>query len=90
MPYPAQTRSGQPISAAPPSPPFKDHPANTRHLPNAGLMLARRRRRRAIIKPTLGERIVFAGKELPYLGPNMFQNALFVVDLHFKENSGAP
>ena len=36
-------------------------PANTRHWPNVVLMLGRRRRRRASIKTTLGQCIVFAG-----------------------------
>ena len=36
-------------------------PANTKRSPISGLMLAQRRRRRANIKPTLGERLVFSG-----------------------------
>ena len=36
-------------------------PANTIHWPNAGLMLGRRRRRRASINPSLGRCIVLAG-----------------------------
>ena len=35
-------------------------PANTRHLPNAGLMLAQRRRRWANIKAALGKCLVLA------------------------------
>ena len=37
------------------------YPANTIHWPNAGLMLARRLRRRPNINPALGQYIVFAG-----------------------------
>ena len=36
-------------------------PANTTRWPNAGLMLAQRRRRWANISPALGQRVVFAG-----------------------------
>ena len=36
-------------------------PANTVHWPNAGLMLARRLRRRPNVNPALGQCIVFAG-----------------------------
>ena len=36
-------------------------PANTRRLPNAGLMLAHRLRRWANISPALDERVVLAG-----------------------------
>ena len=42
--------SGQPVPL----------PANTRRRPNVGLTLDRRRRRRANINPTSGQRIVFA------------------------------
>ena len=38
------------------------NPANTIHCPNAGLMLARRLRRRPNINSALGQCIVFAGK----------------------------
>ena len=37
------------------------YPENTRHLPSVVLMLSRRRRRRANIKTTLGQYLVFAG-----------------------------
>ena len=40
----------------------RDSPENTRRWPNAGLMLAQRRRRWANISPTLGQRLVFAGR----------------------------
>ena len=40
---------------------FYTTPVNTLGLPNAGSMLARRRRRWANIEPTLGQRNVFAG-----------------------------
>ena len=36
-------------------------PANTRHSPNAGLMLAQRLRRWSNINPALGDRLVIAG-----------------------------
>ena len=38
------------------------NPANTRHSPNAGTILAYRLRHWANIVPTLGERLVFDGK----------------------------
>ena len=38
-------------------------PANRRRLPDVCLTLARRLRRRANVKPTSGERLLFAGKE---------------------------
>ena len=37
------------------------NPADTRHWPNVGSMLADRLRRRPNIEPTLGQRLVFAG-----------------------------
>ena len=48
------------------SPTLEGHPIPTkmRRWPNAGLMLARRRRRRANITPTLGQRLMFAGSML--------------------------
>ena len=41
-------------------------PTNTIRWPNAGLMLAQRRRRWANISPALGQRVVFAGIGLRY------------------------
>ena len=38
------------------------NPANMRRWPNVGLLLVERRRRSANSKPTLGQRIMFAGK----------------------------
>ena len=43
------------------------HPANTRRWTNVGLMLAHRLRRWANIKPTLIQRLVFAGRALQHL-----------------------
>ena len=40
---------------------FREIPANTRRSANVGLMLGQRRRRWPNIKPTLAERLVFAG-----------------------------
>ena len=42
---------------------YKYNPVNTIHWPNAGLMLGRRRRRRANINPALGRCIMFVGKQ---------------------------
>ena len=44
-----------------------NNPAYTRRWPNVGLILDRRRRRRANIKPTLGQRFVFAVKGYVYV-----------------------
>ena len=38
--------------------------ANTSHWPNVGLMLVQRRRRWTNINPTLGQYLVFAGRQL--------------------------
>ena len=46
------------------------NPANTTRWSNAGLMLARRRRRWDNISPVLGQRVVFAGKTLMF--PNRY------------------
>ena len=42
-------------------------PVNTRRLPNVGFMLGQRRRRWTNLKLTLGQRVMFAGKQHVFL-----------------------
>ena len=50
-------------------------PANTRRWSNVSLLLGRRSRRRANGKPTLVQRLMFAGKVAMLIAPNLeFKN----------------
>ena len=55
-------RQGEPVQGLHFITKWVSSPENTRYSPNAGLMLGQRRKRSSNIKPTLADRLVFAGK----------------------------
>ena len=70
--------------------PANSFPANRRRLPDVGLTLARRRRRRANVNQTSGKRLLFAGtwnaiRQYIYLYRNPIINLARVVSsIHFR------
>ena len=60
-------------------------PANTRHSPNAGLLLGQRRRRWANIKPALDKLLAFAGVALREINVDTLVSTLTRRDRHLRD-----